>query len=383
MTAPAAPYSPRNPFPARHISNARLSGEGSSKDTRHHVISLAGSGMTYLPGDALGVHPVNDAALVELILTRLGATGNEPVPNRQAQWSTFRDALLHDYDITSPSRRLLEACAERGVDTFASMLEKGHEDELKTYFHAHDAAHDVLDVLEDAPGCAFTAEAFVATLRKMQPRLYSIASSLKKHPDEAHLTVVAVTYAVRGRVRRGICSTFINERWPVGETGGVYTQNQQKHFGMPADLSTPMIMVGPGTGVAPFRAFLEEREVLGATGRNWLFFGEQRRATEFFYEEEFTKWCTGGLLRLDTAFSRDQAQKVYVQHRMREHARDVYAWLEEGAEVFVCGDKERMASDVDAELHAIIEREGGRTAEQAKEYVDTLRRTRRYKRDVY
>lgn len=382
MTVPAAPYSPRNPFPARHLSNTRLSGEGSSKDTRHHAISLAGSGMTYLPGDALGVHPVNDPALVDLILARLGASGDEALPGKAGP-STLRHVLLHEYDITSPSRRLLEACGERGSTVFASMLEKGHEDALKTYFHAHNASHDVLDVLEEAPDCAFTPETFVGALRRMQPRLYSIASSPKKHVDEAHLTVVAVTYDVRGRVRRGICSTFINERWPVGESAGVYTQNQQKHFAMPPDPATPMIMVGPGTGVAPFRAFLEEREALGATGRNWLFFGEQRRATEFFYEAEFTAWSARGLLRLDTAFSRDQAGKIYVQHRMREQSRDVYAWLEDGAEFFVCGDKERMAADVDAELHAIVEREGGRTPDQAKEYVEALRKSKRYKRDVY
>jgi sulfite reductase (NADPH) flavoprotein alpha-component len=383
MSAPAAPYSPRNPFPARHIANIRLSGEGSSKDTRHHVISIAGSGMAYLPGDALGVHPVNDPELVDLVLTRLGATGDEPMTDKSGQPSTFRSLLLHEYDIASPSRRLLEACLERGASGFASMLEKGHEEELKTYFHAHNASHDVLDVLDDAPGCAFTPEAFIGALRRMQPRLYSIASSLKKHPGEAHLTVVAVTYDVRGRERRGICSTFINQRWPLGETAGVYTQNQQKHFAMPADPSAPMIMVGPGTGVAPFRAFLEEREAIGAAGRNWLFFGEQRRATEFFYEAEFTGWVDRGFLRLDTAFSRDQAHKVYVQHRMREQSRDIYAWLEEGAEFFVCGDKERMASDVDAELHAIVEREGGRTQDQAREYVESLKKTKRYKRDVY
>lgn len=383
MSLPAGPYSPRNPFPARHLSNVRLSGAGSSKDTRHHAISLAGSGMSYLPGDALGVVPENDPELVDRILARLGATGSEPIPDRTGQPGTFRDALLRTYDITSPSRRLLEACVERGATRFASMLEKGHEEELKSYFHAHDASHDVLDVLEDAPECAFTADEFIAALRKFQPRLYSIASSFKAHPDEAHLLVVAVSYMVRGRERRGLCSTFINSRWPVGETAGVYTQNQQKHFGMPEDPSTPLIMVGPGTGVAPFRAFLEERQAIGATGRNWLFFGEQRRATEFFYEDEFTRWQQDGFLRLDTAFSRDQAAKVYVQHRMREHGADIWAWLQDGADFFVCGDKERMASDVDAELHGIVERHGGMDAGKAKEYVDEMRRTKRYKRDVY
>lgn len=383
MTSPAAHYTPRNPFPARHLSNTRLSGAASTKDTRHHAIALAGSGMTYQPGDALGVHPVNDPALVDRILGRLGASGDEPMPGRTGEPGTFRGALLQVYDITSPSRRLLEACAERGAREFAPMLEKGHEEALKTYFHAHDASHDVLDVLDEAPGCAFTPDAFVAALRKIQPRLYSIASSLSAHPDEAHLTVVAVSYLVRGRERRGICSTFINDRWPVGETAGVYTQNQQKHFAMPADAATPMIMVGPGTGVAPFRAFLEERAAIGATGRNWLFFGEQRRATEYFYEAEFEAWRAGGFLRLDLAFSRDQAEKIYVQHRMREHGADLYAWLEEGAEFFVCGDKERMASDVDAALVAIVEQHGGRTADQAREYVEDLRKTKRYKRDVY
>ena len=383
MTSPAAHYTPRNPFPARHLSNTRLSGAASTKDTRHHAIALAGSGMTYQPGDALGVHPVNDPVLVDLILKRLGASGTEPMPGRQGEPGTFRDALLHVYDITSPSRRLLEACAERGAAGFSSMLEKGREEALKTYFHAHDASHDVLDVLDEAPACAFTPDAFVAALRKVQPRLYSIASSLKAHPDEAHLTVVAVSYTVRGRARRGICSTFINERWPVAETAGVYTQNQQKHFAMPADAATPMIMVGPGTGVAPFRAFLEERAATGATGRNWLFFGEQRRATEYFYEDEFETWRAGGFLRLDLAFSRDQAEKVYVQHLMRQHGRDVYAWLEEGAEFFVCGDKERMAADVDAALIALVAEHGARTPDQAREYVEDLRKTKRYKRDVY
>lgn len=339
--------------------------------------------MTYLPGDALGVVPANEPELVDLILKRIGATGDEEVPDRTGNPRTLRDALLHVYDITSPSRRLLEACVARGASRFASMLEKGHEEQLKAYFHSHNASHDVLDVLDEADGCAFTADEFIGALRKFQPRLYSIASSLKAHPDEAHLLVVAVTYVVRGRERHGICSTFINSRWPVGETAGVYTQNQQKHFGMPADPDTPMIMVGPGTGVAPFRAFVEERVATGARGRNWLFFGEQRRATEFFYEEEFTRWQADGVLRLDTAFSRDQEAKIYVQHRMREHGADIYAWLQDGAEFFVCGDKERMASDVDAELHGIIERHGGMDADKAKEYVDEMRKTKRYKRDVY
>jgi len=198
-----------------------------------------------------------------------------------------------------------------------------------------------------------------------------------------HLLVVSVHYEVRGRPRQGACSTWLANRWAVGSTAPMYLQNQQKHFAMPASADTPMIMIGPGTGLAPFRAFLEERHVTGARGRNWLFFGEQHRASDFFYEDQLTGYASNGFLKLDVAFSRDQAAKVYVQHRMREQARDLWAWLEEGAEFFVCGDKERMAADVDRELLNIAETVGGLTPDQALAYVENLRTTRRYKRDVY
>jgi sulfite reductase (NADPH) flavoprotein alpha-component len=180
-----------------------------------------------------------------------------------------------------------------------------------------------------------------------------------------------------------VCSTFLADRWTAGATAGVWAQNQQKHFGLPASGDTPILMVGPGTGVAPFRAYLEERQALGARGRNWLFFGEQRRSSDFLYEPQFTQWVKDGFLRLDTAFSRDQAHKVYVQHRLAEHAADVWAWLADGAEFFVCGDKERMAGDVHAELLRIVEKHGGKTPEQAAEFVEEMRKTKRYKRDVY
>ena len=195
--------------------------------------------------------------------------------------------------------------------------------------------------------------------------------------------MLTLTYQVRDRLRLGVGSTFMNERWPLGTSAPVYVQDAQKHFGMPADPAAPMIMIGPGTGVAPFRAFLEERDAIGASGRNWLFFGEQSRAWGFYYEQEFTAWQARGLLRLDLAFSRDQPQKIYVQHRMREASRDIYAWLEDGAEIFICGDKARMATDVQAELTRIVATEGSRTAEQAAEYVAGLRKTRRLKLDVY
>ena len=369
-------------FRGRHVANVKLTGPASEKDTRHHEIAIDGAPVTYLPGDALGAHPHNSAALVERIVRAIGATGDEPVPAGAGTLPLSR-ALIECYSLSTPSRRLLEFYASRGAGELTPLLDKANADQLKHYLTGWGHAHDVLDLLEDHPSIRPTPAELVETLRKIIPRLYSIASSLKAHPDSCELLVVSVRYEVRGRVREGICSTWMADRWPLEAKADVYAQNQQKHFAMPASGDTPMIMIGPGTGLAPFRAFIEERRVLGARGRNWLFFGEQRRASDFFYEDQFTSYERDGFLRLDTAFSRDQAQKVYVQHRLCEHARDVWAWLQDGAEFFVCGDKERMAADVESTLLQIAETQGGLTPEQAKEYVENMRKTKRYKRDVY
>ena len=377
------PYTQRHPFPGARIGGYRITPPGAPKDTQHHVVSLAGSGLKYRPGDALGVWPRYPDSLVDAILSRLGATGEEMVTAAHDETLTFREALTTRWDLAIPSRRLLEACLAQGAEMFRPLLQKGAEEQLKHYLHAWDDVHDVLDVLNDAPEARFTASEFAGLTRALQPRQYSIASSERLHPEEAHLLVLAVTYPSRGRDRLGVASTFINDRWPEGTTAPVYVQDAQKHFGMPADPSTPMIMIGPGTGLAPFRAFLEEREALGATGRNWLFFGDQARSWGFYYEEELTVWERRGFLRQDLAFSRDQPQKIYVQHRMRESAKDFYAWLEEGAEVFICGDKGKMAADVQRELAQIIETEGGRTPEQAAEYIASMKKSHRLKLDVY
>jgi sulfite reductase (NADPH) flavoprotein alpha-component len=369
-------------FLGRHTRNVKLNGTGSEKDTRHHEISIGGAPVTYLPGDALGVHAQNAPALVERVIRALGATGDEPVAIG-ADTLPFAKALCDVCNLSTPTRRLFDLLLARGAADLAPLLDKARAEDLKHYLTGWNEAHDVLDVLESYPSIRVTPAELVESLRKIIPRLYSIASSLKAHPDQVDLLVVSVRYTVRGRVREGVCSTWLADRWPIGAASDVYAQNQQKHFAMPASGDTPMIMIGPGTGLAPFRAFIEERRVLGSRGRNWLFFGEQRRASDFFYENEFTSYVNDGFLRLDTAFSRDQAQKVYVQHRMCEHARDIWNWLEEGAELFVCGDKERMASDVDAVLHEIVESQGGRTREAAHEYIENLRKTKRYKRDVY
>ena len=377
------PYTQRHPFPGARIGGYRITPPGAPKDTQHHVISLAGSGLAYRPGDALGVCPRNADALVDAILARLGTAGEETVTAGREQTVTFREALARFADLAIPSRRLLEACLAQGAEVFRPLLQKGAEEQLKHYFGAWDDVHDVLDVLNDAPDARFSAAEFIGLTRALQPRLYSIASSERLHPEEAHLLVLAVTYPSRGRERLGVASTFINDRWPHGSTAPVYLQDAQKHFAMPADPATPMIMIGPGTGLAPFRAFLEERQALGASGRNWLFFGDQSRSWGFYYEEDLTAWERRGLLRLDLAFSRDQPQKIYVQHRMRESAKDFYAWLEDGAEVFICGDKGKMAADVQRELAQILETEGGRTPEQAAEYIAAMKKTHRLKLDVY
>ncbi len=384
-TVPAAApaYTFKHPFPARHPVNVKLTGPGSEKETRHHEISLAGSGICYLAGDALGVMPVNCPELVEEVITALFANGDEPVTGRDGQPKSLRDALLTDYAITFADRKFIEAGAQRGVAELKAMTAPEKADELRKYLQGKNELRDYVDILNEFRQLSYTAEEFVKLLGKLKPRLYSIASSLKAHPDEVHLLVVNVIYPIRGRLRKGVCSTFLADRWPEEITAGVWVQNQQKHFSLPADGNTPAIMVGPGTGVAPFRAFMEERQALGAQGRNWLFFGEQRRGSDFFYEHEFTRWEREGFMRLDTAFSRDQAHKIYVQHRLLERAKDIWAWLDEGAEFFVCGDKERMAEDVHQALLKIVETEGGKTPEQALEYVEAMRKVKRYKRDVY
>jgi sulfite reductase (NADPH) flavoprotein alpha-component len=377
------PYTQRHPFPGPRISGYRITPPGAPKDTQHHVVSLAGSGLKYRPGDALGVCPRNPDPLVDAILARLGATGDEMVTGGRGEIVAFREALATHWDLALPSKRLLEACLAQGAEVFRPLLQKGAEEQLKHYLHAWDDVHDVLDVLQDAPEAQFTAAEFAGLVRALQPRLYSIASSERLHPDEAHLLVLSVNYPSRGRERLGVASTFINDRWPQGRTAPVYLQDAQKHFAMPADPAAPMIMIGPGTGLAPFRGFLEEREAVGAPGRNWLFFGDQSRAWGFYYEQELTAWEQRGFLRLDLAFSRDQPEKIYVQHRMRENAKDFYAWLEDGAEVFICGDKGKMAADVQRELLHIIETEGARTTEQAAEYVAAMKKAHRLKLDVY
>ena len=354
-----APYGRARPFPAPVITVRNLSGAGSAKEVNHVEFSLAGSGLTYEAGDALAVRPQNCPNLVADVLAVIGADGEEAVATPAGEKS-LRVALTEDFDLGKPSADLLTLC---GLNKDADCP------------HVVDAL--ALAATKPAPA------ALAGALRKLQPRLYSISSSPKAHPDEVHLTVGAVRYDLAGRPRKGVCSTFLAERGLTAGTAGVFVHTN-KAFRPPADPSAPMIMVGPGTGIAPFRAFLEERAATAAPGKNWLFFGDQHAATDFLYQDELAAWQASGLLtRLDVAFSRDQAAKVYVQDRMRENAAELWAWLEAGAHFYVCGDAKRMAKDVDAALHDVVAAQGGLSAEDAAAYVNHLKTTRRYARDVY
>ncbi|OUM97241.1 MAG: sulfite reductase [NADPH] flavoprotein, alpha-component [Thermobacillus sp. ZCTH02-B1] len=378
--APAAAYSRSNPFRAAVLENLNLNGRGSDRETRHVELSLEGSGLTYEPGDALGIYPENRPQLVEELIEAAGWKADEPVPAGKDGELPLREALIRHYEITVLTKPLLEQAAElTGHPKLKELTAPGREQALREYI----AGRDLVDLIRDFELKGVPAKTFVPILRKIPPRLYSIASSLKAHPDEAHLTIRKVVYEAHGRTRYGVCSTYVAERAEPGSELPVFVQ-QNENFRLPADPDAPIIMIGPGTGVAPFRAFLEEREETGAGGKSWLFFGDRHFFTDFLYQVEWQRWLKNGVLtRMDVAFSRDQERKIYVQHRMLEKAKELYAWLEEGAYVYVCGDKSRMAQDVHAALETVIRREGGLSEDEAAEYLKRMQQERRYQRDVY
>jgi sulfite reductase (NADPH) flavoprotein alpha-component len=377
---PRSPYTRSNPFPAKLLVNRRLSGPESEKDTRHFEIDLTGWGLSFEVGDSIAVYPTNDPELVQEIIRALGAKGDEPVPVGKTQ-KGFRDALLRNYSITQTTPKFLKALAKRAsaAPLLSELLDPNRKLDLDNYIWGM----GVIDFLIDHPSAKFAPEEFVGLLTKLQPRLYSVASSLRAYPDQVHLIVDVVRYESHGRLRKGVCSSFLAERAdhvPVP----VYPSSA-KHFHMPEDPNIPLIMIGPGTGIAPFRAFLQERRVLGAKGKNWLFFGAQRQKCDYSYKEDFARFKRDGILtRLNCAWSRDQAYKVYVQHCMVQNAREIWKWIDsEGAQFFVCGDARRMAKDVDAALRRIVQEQGGKTVDQGNEYVEKLKNDKRYKRDVY
>ena len=370
-------YDKRHPYQAEVLENINLNGRGADKETRH--IELAVPGLGYQPGDALGVLARNDPALVEALLGALDLPATGPV--RAGDTSVpLTQALIHHYEITTLTRPFLAAYAALADSAkLTALLAEGNEDALRAYL----AGRQIIDVVREFPVPGLTAEQFTALLRRLPPRLYSLASSQAASPDEAHITVAAVRYESLGIPRQGVASTWLADRVKPGDTVPVFIEHND-NFRLPTSPDTPVIMIGPGTGVAPFRAFLQEREAQGAGGRNWLFFGDRHFHTDFLYQTDWQGWLKGGLLtRMDVAFSRDQAQKVYVQQRLRERAGDLYAWLQDGAHVYVCGDATAMAADVHAALRDIVAGEGRLTAEAAEDYLRELARGRRYQRDIY
>lgn len=386
VPADASVYSKDHPFPAKITESRMLNKPGSAKETRHFVVNITGSGLHYKAGDSLGVFPTNRPAEVEELLRLLRATGEEPVSPAMLKLPTpitLRDALTSKLALAGPTSKIVSTLATKATNPnekakLTGLLAPESKEMLTTFLDER----EYLDLLAEFPSARPTPQEFVDHLRKLMPRLYSIASSPRVHPMEVHLTVAVVRYRTNGRERFGVASTFMADRVQVGTTiAPVFISHS--HFGPPEDGAKDAIMVGPGTGIAPFRAFVQDRVATGAKGRNWVFFGDQKHATDFLYEEEWRDYIAKGQVRLDLAWSRDQLKKIYVQDRMREHAAELWSWLQGGAYFYVCGDAKRMAKDVDVALHEIVAEQGKMDPAAAAEFVKQLKKEKRYQRDVY
>ena len=372
------PFSRTNPFQAKVLKNVNLNKMGSSKETMHIELSLKDSSLSYIPGDALGMIPSNDPELVDALLEQMNwDLETEVMLNKQGDIFPLKEALTDYFEITLLSRKIVQqALSFTENEELQKLVENA--DELKEYCNGR----DLLDLLCDFGPWKASAQDIVSLLRKMTARLYSISSSLAANPDEVHLTIAAVRYNTHGRDRKGVCSTLVSERLQEGDTVPLFIQ-PNKHFHLPEE-DQDIIMVGPGTGIAPFRSFIEERAVTKATGKSWLFFGDQHAASDFLYQDELEQYQKEGVLtKLDTAFSRDTEQKVYVQHKMLENSKELFRWIENGAYFFVCGDKQRMAKDVHNALIDVIEKEGNLSREEAEAYLNNIKEQGRYQRDVY
>ena len=380
------PHSRKNPYLAELTRHDRLTKGGSLKDTRHFVLQLGDSGLTYTPGDSLGAFARNPPALVDEVIDLLNFAPDSPIKDPTGQNRPLRTVLLENFTLNRANRKIMMGLAERvsqGEQRNRLMEIVDNSEVLGEYIYTR----DYVDILKEFDEARFESpEAFIAELSPIVPRLYSIASCLPAHPGEVHLCISVVRYETHGRAKTGLCSGFFADHAQMFiKNIPVYVQ-ESRTFRLPKDKSRDIIMIGPGTGVAPFRAFVEQRALEGATGRNWLIFGEQHKATDFLYGEEFVAHqASGRLFRLDLAFSRDQEHKIYVQHRMLENAKEIWAWLQNGAYFYVCGDAKRMAKDVHSALIQIAQEQGGMSPEAASEYVNkTLMRTEaRYLRDIY
>ena len=375
--SPIAEFTRDNPWPARVLESIQLNGRGANKETYHIELDLAGSGLRFAPGDALAVRPRNHDPLVEEVLRAARLSDSAPVL-LGAESLPLAAALASRRELTVLTRDVLERYATLAPHAELHGL-LADTTRLQPYLYGRDVA----DLLTDFPTDQLTAQNLADTLRPLPSRAYSIASSLLAHPDEVHLTVGAVRYEAHGRRKHGVCSSFLADRVAVGDEARVFVEHNE-YFKLPHNPATDIIMIGAGTGIAPFRAFVEERVELGAPGRNWLLFGNPHFTTDFLYQAEWQQHLKrGGLARLDVAFSRDQAEKIYVQDRLLENSRDVFGWLENGAQFYVCGDKNRLGGAVQAALGQVVQKEAGFSAEDATAYVKNLRKQRRYLEDVY
>ncbi len=372
-------YDRNNPFPARLLDRILLNGRGSHKETYHYELGLVDSGLTYTPGDALGIYPQNRPSTVNELLQTLKYSGQEPVMIQDIECS-LEDALTRHYEITTLSRPMLQQYAEliNHPDLHELML-----DSNRSRLNQYCQDHQLIDLLNDFPPADLPCTDFFACLRKLPPRLYSIASSQKMFPDEVHLTIATVRYQSHNRQRYGVCSTYLADFLTEEQHLPIYIHHNP-NFKLPANPETPIIMIGPGTGVAPFRAFLQERDSCGARGANWLFFGDQHFLTDFLYQTEWLDYKKRGLLtQLHVAFSRDQSVKDYVQHRIVENSRELYRWLQDGAVIYVCGDAGKMAADVHQALLTVIQKEKNCPLDEATSELRELQKSGRYQRDIY
>jgi sulfite reductase (NADPH) flavoprotein alpha-component len=385
MTENPSLYNKSNPFLAPLTQRYSLCRPGSKKNTCHVVIDLKGSGMSYQVGDSISVMPFNDPALVDCTLKAMQAVGSETILDKHTKepWSLY-EYLMRKADLTQVPRKLITELGQRQKnkqkkERFEFIQSEGEKEALKEY----QASHEVWDALDENQEVQFSPQELCNLLQPLLPRFYSIASSMAEVGDEVHLTVAELAYLTNGHMRRGVCTHYLCQLAPMNErVVPIYVQ-PSNGFTLPENPAAPIIMVGPGTGVAPFRGFMQEREARAAAGFNWLFFGEWHRAHEFFYEEYWEKLVKGGKMRLDTAFSRDQEHKIYVQHRMLEHGKELFQFLEQGAYFYVCGDAHRMAKDVDIVLHQIVQIYGKCDEAGAKDYIKKLKSSKHYLRDVY
>lgn len=373
-------YGRNHPYLATLIENIPLTAPGSSKEVRHIALSLAGSDIRYSAGDALGVIPFNWPERVNGLLDALNLYHADTVTTGKGNSTPLESALLSELEITTVCRPFIEKWALLSASTeLASLLKPDRKKDLQQWLYGR----EIIDIVKHYPIRGLNAQQFVDLLRKIPPRLYSIASSWHQDPDEVDLTIGVVRYESHGQKRQGVASTFLSDRVAEGSEIRVYV-HENPNFRLPKDSDRPIIMIGPGTGVAPFRAFLQEREALGSKGKNWLFFGDREFQNDFLYQSEWLDYRKKGLLnRLDVAFSRDSEQKVYVQHRLKENAKTLYAWIQEGAHIYICGDAKHMAVDVHQALTDVISKEGKTTPEQAEETLIGLQADGRYQRDVY